>query len=311
MDVRHLRYFVAVAETLHFGAAARRLNMTQPPLSKRIAELEDSFGARLFDRSSRKVALTPTGRALLPKARACIASFDDAMQSARTFAAARAPTVRIAFPLDTSREVLRQFATEFATTGADARIMEAPTADQHRMLLAGELDVGVLRHPFETKGLRSSATICQTLGVVMASRHRLAADEVIDLPALGGSTLVMFPRAIAPGLYDELMAACRAAGWRPGRIEHALRTTAGLLLSGTAVAFRPAAAVRAVNRSGDGGAGLVWRPIAGSPFRWWTSVVRRREDHGATTAAAERMILAALERLDHWERRPLRPRRGA
>src|ERR1700730_2854869 len=147
MDIRQFRYFVAVAETLHFGEAARRLNMTQPPLSKRIAELEEGLGVRLFERNSRKVVLTPAGRQLLPQAEACIAAFDRAVASVRLAAPSRLRRIRVGVPLDTSRKVLQLFNSESRSMGAEAKIVEAATADQHRLLLAGELDVGILRHP--------------------------------------------------------------------------------------------------------------------------------------------------------------------
>src|SRR5512140_2194502 len=105
MDIRHLRYFIAVAEKLHFGEAARALNMTQPPLSKRIAELEEHLGAPLFTRTSRKVALTAAGRALLPKARAALRAFDVALASVRK-KQTTGRRVRAGFPADTSRRVL-------------------------------------------------------------------------------------------------------------------------------------------------------------------------------------------------------------
>jgi DNA-binding transcriptional LysR family regulator len=305
MDLRQFRYFVAVAEALHFGEAARRLNMTQPPLSKRIAELEEDLGVRLFDRNSRRVVLTPAGRHLLPQAKASIATFDKAIGSVRAIAPARSRRMRVGFALDTSRKVLRLFTAEMNSMRAEAQIMEATTADQHRLLLAGELDIGVLRHPYSTKGLWSSYPLCQALGAVMARTHPLAARKAIHLADLQSSTLVTFPRPIAPGLYDELLAVCRAGGYRPKRIEHAMRMTAGLLLSDAAVTLRPAVALRAT-RETDKTSDLVWKPLIGEPLRWWTSVVRRKDATDSLTAKTVQVILRALEKHDQWMRRPKR-----
>jgi DNA-binding transcriptional LysR family regulator len=303
MDLRQFRYFVAVAETLHFGEAARRLNMTQPPLSKRIAELEESLGVRLFDRNSRKVVLTSAGHTLLPRAQASIASFDEAISSVQAIAPARSRRIRVGFALDTSRQVLRQFTAELHSIRVEGQIREATTAEQHRLLLSGELDVGVLRHPYNTKGLWSSHSLCQTLGVVMGRDHPLARRRTIELGELQSSTLLTFPREIAPGLYDELLAACRAGGYRPRRIEHVMRMTAGLLLSDAAVTLRPAAALRPGRAKVSD---LVWKPLAGEPLRWWTSVVRRETATDALTKRTVQIILRALEKLDQWRRQPSR-----
>ncbi len=303
MDLRHFRYFVAVAETLHFGEAARRLNMTQPPLSKRIAELEESLGVRLFDRNSRKVVLTSAGHTLLPRAQASIASFDEAISSVQALAPARSRRIRVGFALDTSRQVLRQFTAELRSIRVEGQIREGTTAEQHRLLLSGELDVGVLRHPFNTKDLWSSYSLCQTLGVVMGRNHPLARRRTIELGELQSSTLLTFPREIAPGLYDELLAVCRAGGYRPRRIEHAMRMTAGLLLSDAAVTLRPAVALRPGRAEASD---LVWKPLAGEPLRWWTSVVRRETATDPLTKRTVQIILQALEKLDQWRRQPSR-----
>lgn len=304
MDIRQFRYFAAVADALHFGEAARRLNMTQPPLSKRIAELEEALGARLFDRSSRKVALTLAGQQFLPYAQACIAAFDEAVASVQTTTPSRSRRIRIGLPLDTSRKVVSLLTAEARSMRAEPKIVEASTFDQHRLLLAGQLDIGVLRHPYSNKGLWSSPSLYQSLGFVMSKRHPLAGRREVALGDLRNSTLVTFPRAIAPGLYDELIAACRAGGFRPRRIEHALRMTAGLLLSEAAVAFRPQIGSSRSTRMAD----LVWKPIAGEPLKWWTSVVRRRGDNDPLTLKTTQVILRALETCDQWRRAPKKGR---
>jgi DNA-binding transcriptional LysR family regulator len=306
MDIRQFRYFLAVAETLHFGEAARRLNMTQPPLSKRIAEFEESLGVRLFERNSRRVVLTSAGRNLLPRAQACIESFDNAIGSVRAVAPSRTRRICAGFALDTSRQVLRRVTTDLKAMGAESQIREASTAEQHQLLLSGELDIGVLRHPFSIKGLWSSYSLCQTLGVVMGRNHPLARRRVIELADLQSSTLLTFPRVIAPGLYDELLAACRAGGYRPTKIEHAMRMTAGLLLSDAAVTLRPAVALNP-DRVGAKAADLVWKPLAREPLHWWTSVVRRETATDPLTKKTVQIVLRALEKHDQWKRQPARP----
>lgn len=306
MDIRRLRYFVAVAETLHFGEAARRLNMTQPPLSKRIAELEKGLGVLLFDRHNRKVVLTAAGHTLLPQARECVESFDRAISSVRAHSPSHSRRICVGFALDTSRQVLRRITADLKALRAEGQIREATTADQHRMLLGGELDIGVLRHPFDPKGLWTSEPLCQTLGVVMGRNHPLARRRVIDLADLQPSTLLTFPRVVAPGLYDELLAACRAGGYRPARIEHAMRMTAGLLLSNAAVTLRPAVALKP-RRVGTKAPDLVWKPLVDEPLHWWTSVVRRETTCDPLTQKTIQAVLRALEKYDQWKRHPVRP----
>jgi hypothetical protein len=115
---------------------------------------------------------------------------------------------------------------------------------------------------------------------------------------------VIFPRAIAPGLYDEMIAASRAGGYRPRRIEHALRMTAGLLLSEAAVTFRPRVGLH--KGRGSRMADLVWKPIVGEPIKWWTSVVRRKSDSDPLTLKTAQVILRGLEKHDQWQRLPKR-----
>ncbi len=266
--------------------------------------MKNSLGVRLFDRNSRKVTLTLSGQQFLPYAKACIAAFDEAIGSVQVTAPSRSRRIRVGFPLDTSRKVIGLFTSEARSMRAEVSIVEATTADQHRMLLADELDIGILRHPYSRRGLWSSPTLCQTLGLVMSRAHPLAARKEIDLVDLKGSMLVTFPRAIAPGLYDELMAAGRAGGYRPKRIEHAMRIRAGLLLSEAAVALRPKVALR----TGRGArmADLIWRPIVGEPLKWWTSVVRRKGATDPLTLRTVQVILQGLEKHDQWQQSPRR-----
>jgi DNA-binding transcriptional LysR family regulator len=298
MDIRHLRYFVAVAERLYFGEAARLLNMTQPPLSKRIAELEENLGTPLFVRTSRKVALTPSGQALLPKARASLRAFDDALASVQNKTAAQGQNVRVGFPADTSRRVLGSFLSTLRAGAADPTLHEGSTTENHAALLARELDVAVLRRPYVTRGLTSSPPLWQTLGVVLARTHPLVRSREISLPQLAPYTLALFPRTLSPGLYDDLLAQCRASGYVPRRIEHVVRMTVGLLTQEQAVTFRPAVGMRASKR--QSGVAVAWRPLKSAPLHWSTSVACRRDDRSRITRLAVVAIEQALVQHDGW-----------
>jgi len=299
MDIRHLRCFVAVAQHLHFGRAAQQLHMSQPPLSKRIAALELELGTLLFHRTKRSVALTATGRTLLAKARAAIAAFD-AVAAAVKPRSKGASQIRIAFPSDTSPEVLLELVKTMSPNDPEIDLIEATTAEQQELLRAGDLDVGVLRHPYESQGLWSSPPLRQTLGVVLPRSHPLARRKALELRELRTNTLIMFPRSIAPGLYDELIGTCRVQGYKPKRIMYGygVRMVAGLIVAESAITFRPAHFVvpGPVGQTPD----LTWRPLAGEPLQWWTSVVCRRNDPDQRTRTAVQVIVQALQRHDHW-----------
>jgi DNA-binding transcriptional LysR family regulator len=300
MDVRHLRYFVAVAEELHFGHAALRLHMTQPPLSKRIADLERELGVQLFDRSPRGVALTAHGTRLLPHARKAVAAFDAAAAAMRRPARSAARRLLLAFPADTSRAVLTDVCRGLRDAGQDVEVLEATTGEQQALLADGRIDLGVLRHPYPGAGLWSSRPLRRAIGVIMPANHPLATRAALRLASLRGRTLVMFPREMAPGLYDETLAICRQHGYPPPHIVHAVRLVDGLLVTDNAISFNTEAAA---NRW----PGLVWRPLADQPLAWRTSAVCRRADRDNTIRAAVPLLLRALRTHDAWQ--PIPPRR--
>ncbi|RXG85836.1 LysR family transcriptional regulator [Bradyrhizobium zhanjiangense] len=298
MDIRHFRYFVAVAEALSFARAARELNMSQPPLSKRIADLEGELGVKLFDRTSKKVNLTPTGEALLPQARNAVQAFDTALRLVRSLSPNQSRRLRIALPPETSRVVLSSVVTRLQQERVEVNVVEASTAEQQRLIVAAEVDVGVLRHPFEKRGLRVSPPLGQPLGIVIDAKHPLANLHKVRLPDLSPYALVHFQRDFSPGLYDELLDLCRAGGYVPGRILHGVRMTAAFLRTESAVTL---ATERLLKRRGEAGSKeFIWRPLEGSPIHWWTSVVCRSDEYVGLTRLAVDVIFAALQQHENW-----------
>jgi len=296
MDIRHLRYFLAVADALNFGVAARLLHMSQPPLSKRIAEFEQQIGAPLFVRSTRRVELSAAGRELLPHARLAVQAFDAAMQTARAFGQS-SRRLRIAFPPDTSHAVLSLTLSGMLKDGVAVDSTEATTAEQIALLAAAEIDVAVLRHPFDAHTLTCGARLRQTLGVLLPVAHPLEHEPVIHLAQLQPWPLIIFPRAVAPELHDHLLWLCRQGGYCPQRIIHGLRMTAGMLMAESAVAFFTQ---DGVGRLFDNLADLRWKPIAGEPLYWSTSVVARKDNTHAGVPAAIALITTLLKEYDHW-----------
>jgi DNA-binding transcriptional LysR family regulator len=292
MELHHLRYFLAVAEEQHFGRAARRLNMTQPPLSQRIADLENELGVLLFDRSSKGARLTEQGQSFLPYARKALAAFDAATAMARRkFPSARRKLV-VCVPHGTSRAAVAEMGRLLRDEGLAAEIDEAATADQHAMLLNGKLDLGVLRHPYPTRGLWSSVALRQTLGVLMSLSHSLAIKPKLRISDLCGQPLVLFPRSMAPGLYGDILRTCRACGYVPPRIHHALRGV-NWLATESAICFHPAG----ITRQRDT---LTWRALVNEPLEWRTSVVCRRPNLDNALRRAAQIVIEVLQTCDKW-----------
>ncbi|WP_271605558.1 LysR family transcriptional regulator [Bradyrhizobium sp. CCBAU 11434] len=298
MDIRHFRYFVAVAEALSFARAARELNMSQPPLSKRIADLEGELGVKLLDRTSKKVELTAAGEAFLPQARAAVRAFDAALRIARSLSPSQSRRLRIALPPESSRSVLSEVLSRLQQEHVEVQLVEASTAEQQRLLATGEVDVGVLRYPFEKRGLRASAPLGQPLGVIMAAEHPLAKFDKLRLPDLSPYTLVQFQRHFAPGFYDELLDLCRAGGYVPPRIVQSARMTKAFLRTESAVSL---AAERLAKRRGEASSKeFVWRPLEGAPIHWWTSVVCRSDECVGLTRVAVDVLVASLQQHEGW-----------
>ncbi|WFU31358.1 LysR family transcriptional regulator [Bradyrhizobium brasilense] len=302
MDIRQFRYFVAVAEALSFARAARSLNMSQPPLSRRIADLEGELGLRLFDRTSKKVDLTSAGEAFLPHAREAIRVFDAALRAARSLSPSQSRRLRIAFPPETSRSVLLDVISRLQQEQVEVSFLEAYTLEQQRLLAAGEVDVGVLRYPFDKRGLQMSPPLGQPLGVIIDAKHPLANLNTLHLRDLSPYPLVQFPRELGPELYDEILDLCRAGGYVPPRILQSGRMTAAFLKTQCAVTL--AAALLLKRRGESGTKEFIWKPLEGSPIHWWTSVVCRSDECIGLTRVVVDVIFDCLQQHEHWVRMP-------
>ncbi|MFI6988599.1 LysR family transcriptional regulator [Nonomuraea wenchangensis] len=268
--VRHLRYFIAVAEELHFGNAAIRLGMAQPPLSQRIKRLEEELGARLFDRSARQVRLTETGRLLLGEARELVARADRLHELARQ---GRGAVLRVGVPPDLAATVIAALVARFRETHPEVRLAPAEiwTADQVTALAEGTIDVGLVRHPVSAPGLRFGEILVQVQGVLLPDGDPLTGAGEVHLADLAGRELLMPPKEGEPGLHAEVLAACRRHGYVPPQVHQGAGL--GLVLAGAAVAFGPEVEAQ----------GLAWRPLLGSPIASRVSTAWR----GETAAAGD------------------------
>lgn len=298
MDIRHMRYFAAVAETLSFARAARALHMSQPPLSKRILDLEAELGVRLFDRSARQVALTAAGQAFLPQARAALEAFDAAMRIARAITPMQSRRLRIVLAPDTSRAVLLEIVNLLNRDTVEVNLALAPTGEQTRLLAEGEVDIAVMRHPFDDHGLKVSPPLAQTLGVLMRRDHPLAERKSLHLADLQPFALVHFQRHVAPGFYDELLDLCRAGGYVPQKILHGVKMNTAHVMDPHAIALTCEWLL--LRSDPDKSRDLAWRPLEGEPLHQWTSAVCRSQQWDAMTRGAISIICSALQQHDKW-----------
>jgi DNA-binding transcriptional LysR family regulator len=303
--LRHLRCFVAVAEELHFGRAAARLHMSQPPLSQRIKALEAALGTPLLERTSRRVALTPAGRALLPEARELLLRAERIERLNARLAAGEVGQQHAGLPEEVEADVVAGLLERAAARWPDVElhVRQAAPAELRRALEAGELDLALLHHPLQPGALESGAVLARPLGVLVAADHPLAVGAEVEPHLLAGHDLVLRPPADAPELYDALLADLYALGAVPGTLRHAsgAALSTGLALSGAAVvvAQRPTAVPD----------GLRWRPIAGDPLRVRVSPVWRRNADGPTTRGLAAVLAELLEQRGEWTtERPAPPR---
>ncbi|SED37931.1 DNA-binding transcriptional regulator, LysR family [Amycolatopsis tolypomycina] len=259
--LRSLRYFLVVADELHFGRAADRLGIAQPPLSQRVKRLEAELGAKLFERG-RRVTLTEAGEVLRAEARDVLSRWDRMTALVAKAERGELDSLRAGVPPDLPGRVLAAILTKFADECPSVRLdlQELTTAEQARLLADRSLDAGLLQLPVDAVGLELGPVVDTPLGVLLPRDSPLARRTGLALADLAGEGLVHAPRAAAPGSYDALVRTCWDHGFRPAAIRHARNPefVLGLVLAGHGVAFEPRA--RKEPR-------VVWRPLDGEVLR--------------------------------------------
>jgi DNA-binding transcriptional LysR family regulator len=216
MELRQLRYFVTVAEEMHFGRAAERLHIVQPAVSQQIRRLERELGVELFDRSPRHVRLTAAGQRFLPEARAVLMAADHARAVVADLVTARADLLRLGTSaglgehLDRVLDALRRRAPH---TGVE--LVSAPTRARLDQVAAGQLDASFVRGVSEHPGLRFIPVWQDPLLAVLPAHHPLATDRDVAIADLATLPLRLTPRRNNPALVDLVLSACRDAGFEP------------------------------------------------------------------------------------------------
>lgn len=260
-SLEQLRGFVAVAEELHFGRAAERLNMTQPPLSRQVQNLERSVGVQLLDRNNRRVTVTPAGAVFLDEARRLLALADSAPHLARRIAAGSAGTVRLGFTSASTFSVLPALLGRLTTQLPDVELdlYELVTREQVAALLAGTLDLGLARPPFDPATFGSRLLQREGMLVAVPTGHRLSvrggpvtADDLADEP------VIMHSPSQARYFYDLVVRLVPITHQNVVHTVSQVLTMAWLVAAGRGVAFVPASTARL------GVAGVEYLPLAGA-----------------------------------------------
>ena len=290
MELRHLRYFVAVAEELHFGRAAQRLNVAQPPLSRQIRDLERELGAALFDRTPRGVELTAVGQAFLPEARLTLAQAERAQRTARRAARGETGRLRVGF-VDAAThtgvlpDVLGFFRMHLPSIGLS--LFEMDPVQQAEALRTDRIDVGVLHSPppDADRWLRVEPVYVDPLVAALPETHPLAKHERLTMAELAEESFVLFSRLVGPPLYDEIIARCRAAGFSPRVVQEASgwHTIASLVSAGLGVAFVPR------SLAAEAQSGVAYRPVRDLKVDMVLAAVWKR---GERSPVRERFVTA-------------------
>jgi DNA-binding transcriptional LysR family regulator len=214
-----IRYFLALAEELHFGRAAERLGISQPPLSQQIRKLEEEVGARLLHRGRGRgrIELTEAGRTLLADARRVVEQLEQTVRATQRAGRGESGTLRVGFIGSASCNVLpgvlRTFRERFP--GVTLSLYEQPTDQQIQGLRAAYLDVSFLRPPVPDRSIRAEPIFREPLVLALPETHPLAGRGRVALRALSQEPFVLLPRHLGPSLYDQIVTTCRRAGFSP------------------------------------------------------------------------------------------------
>lgn len=259
MEFRHLRCFTVLAEELHFGRAAQRLSMTQPPLSLNIQQLEASVGARLFERNSRGVALTAAGQAFLPRALALLEQAALAAREARDVGQGLAGQLQIGFAGTVLYRGLPQVLRDFAAAHPRMRLAlrELSSSEQLVELVHDRLDLGFVHTTRVPAGFSQILVSSQAFVACLPATHALAGASGLPLERLRGERFAIVMRAVSPDYHDRILAACADAGFEPElqlELRHWL-SVVSVIAQGLGVGLVPAALQQA------GLPGVVFMPL--------------------------------------------------
>ncbi len=259
MELRHLRYFITVATQLHFGRAAEQLHIAQPPLSKQIQDLEKELGFELFTRTKRSVALTPAGQVFLVEVNQIFQQLDRAIDIGGKTSRGELGQISIGFVGSATYNILPVMLQQFRDRYPDVQIElhELTTDRQLIWLREGKIDIGSIRPPIVDRNLVSQIIFQESFVVALPTNHHLATVAEIDLASLATEPFILFPRELAPGLYDPIISICQAVGFSPRVVQECIQmqTIVSLVSANMGVSILPESIQEASRQ------GVVYKPI--------------------------------------------------
>jgi DNA-binding transcriptional LysR family regulator len=297
MELRHLHYFIAVAEELHFSRAAERLHISQPPLSQQIRDLEEELGVKLFERTKRQVHLTEAGNVFLERSYLVLAQLEQAIEATQRIGRGEVGRLAIGF-VDSAMytvlpEILRSFREQFPAV--ELRLHELTTAQQIQALYDKQIDVGIVRSAISEPGLSVECLLSESLVLALPETHPLSAQTQVALSALADESFILFPAKMGLVFYEQMMTMCQQAGFRPKVAQEAIQmqTIIGLVAAGLGIAIVPAS-LQNFHRSGviyrplqeqvsDTGLYLTWRQHDSSPLIGAFLSLTRKTTQGEST----------------------------
>jgi DNA-binding transcriptional LysR family regulator len=282
IEFRHLRYFLAVAETLHFSQAAAQLGMAQPPLSQQIRSLERIIGYPLFERTTRGVRLTKVGEYFRERARNTVIRMRDDLEMARRLGSGQEGVLTVGFSgsvmLTTLPKAIERYRRLYPKV--ELRLRELVTAEQMPSLLDGTLDLGFLRDGEPQDGLSIESILRERFIAVLPSGHKLASKFTIRPRDLRNESFVLFARRMGPLAFDRTLACCEAEGFRPNVVQEAPQwpTVVRLVAAGSGISLAPACVANFAMP------GVVYKKVRS---RHWSSIdigLKPNLDHPAVDA---------------------------
>ncbi len=279
MELRHLRYFTAVAEELNFRRAAEQLHIAQPPLSKQICDLEEELGVQLFLRTKRRVELTEAGRVFLAEARRTLEQAEQAKRAAQRADRGEIGRLVLGFVMSATCTVLPDVLRVFRTRHpAVELVIEESSTDQGIADLHNKrIHVALLRQPVSDEALSIEPVLQEPLILALPEGHPLAGQLQVSVRKLAGEPFIVFPRDLGSGFYDQILSFCHRAGFSPKVAQEAgqMQTILSLVAAGMGVALIPAS-VQVLHSAGvvykalrertpKTGIAVAWRPDDKSP----------------------------------------------